>query len=64
MATVLASGSKRNIEEAGNILQCQDTGWTDMKVPYNHSVQLILQAAMEYFDSAGSASDPALDLAK
>jgi hypothetical protein len=64
VATVLASGSKRNIKEVGNILQCQNAGWTNMKVSYHHSVQLVLQAAMEYFDSAGSAADPALDLAK
>ncbi|PNF41038.1 hypothetical protein B7P43_G08226, partial [Cryptotermes secundus] len=64
VANVLASGSKRNIEEVGNILQRQNTGWTDTKVSYHHSVQLVLQAAMEYFDLSGSASDPALDLAK
>jgi hypothetical protein len=59
----LASGSKRNIEEVGNIVQWLSTRWVDME-EYPHPEQLVLQAAVEYFDSAGSASDPALDLAK
>jgi len=52
------------MEEAGNILQCQNIGCTDRNVSYLQSVQLVLHAATEYFDSASSASDPILDLAK
>ncbi|XP_069692436.1 NBAS subunit of NRZ tethering complex-like isoform X2 [Periplaneta americana] len=64
VATILASGRKKNIEMVAELLVRQKGDWDKGRVSYYQSVQLVLQAAMEYFDSAGSAEDPAMDLAR
>ncbi|KDR17610.1 Neuroblastoma-amplified sequence, partial [Zootermopsis nevadensis] len=64
IATLLASGSNKNIKGAGKFLQSHKTKWTDKNVSYQQSVQLVMQAALEYFDSSSGASDPALYLAE
>ncbi|GLH06021.1 Neuroblastoma-amplified sequence [Gryllus bimaculatus] len=62
--TLLSSGSAGNIRMASDILEVQQTGRSYKRVPFDRSVQLVLQVAREYFDSAGSLTDPAMELAK
>ncbi|KAJ9580565.1 hypothetical protein L9F63_024258, partial [Diploptera punctata] len=64
VATLLSSGCEKNIRSAVNFLNCQQVDYRNRKISYNNSVKLVLNAAMEYFDSAGSLDDPVMDLAR
>nr|CAD7398642.1 unnamed protein product [Timema cristinae] len=64
VSTLLSSGSAANIKATGDILQCREVGDYSKKVPFTRAVALVLQAATEYFDSAGDLLDPAMELAR
>nr|CAD7198940.1 unnamed protein product [Timema douglasi] len=64
VSTLLSSGSAANIKATEDILQCREVGDYSKKVPFTRAVALVLQAATEYFDSAGDLLDPAMELAR
>ncbi|KAG7310865.1 hypothetical protein JYU34_003696 [Plutella xylostella] len=65
---LLTSGDAASIKLAANVLTCDANvlrrGNNRHKVKYETTVELIIKAAREYFNSASSLTDPALDLAK
>ncbi|XP_077865799.1 NBAS subunit of NRZ tethering complex-like [Saccoglossus kowalevskii] len=72
---LLCSGRLENIKLAGDLM---DRGMDELdgagssrlmmlneiKVPYDRSVELVLNAAMEYFNSSSNLTDPCMELAK
>ncbi|RZF42481.1 hypothetical protein LSTR_LSTR004400 [Laodelphax striatellus] len=63
-STVLASGNLKIIRSAMKILCCCAGDAYRKQISFERSVFLVLQAAREYFDSAGSLFDPGMQNAK
>ncbi|XP_075215601.1 NBAS subunit of NRZ tethering complex-like isoform X2 [Lycorma delicatula] len=64
VSTVLASGNAKIIRSAMKILCCCGDDKTRKPLSFDRSVFLVLQAAREYFDSAGSLTDPNIQYSK
>ncbi|GFT32150.1 neuroblastoma-amplified sequence [Nephila pilipes] len=70
LQSLLCSGKLENITFAGRMMQCnnkqrrQTIGPQSFKLPYVKSVDLVLAASQEYFNSSSDASDPCISLAK
>ncbi|KAA0708511.1 Neuroblastoma-amplified sequence [Triplophysa tibetana] len=73
--SLLCSGREENIRLAGQLVQCsavsEDTpvnvalrGKAHARVAYNRSVELVLDAGREYFNSSATLSDPCMNLAR
>ncbi|XP_051954373.1 NBAS subunit of NRZ tethering complex [Xyrauchen texanus] len=73
--SLLCSGQEENIRLAGQLVHCsavsEDTpvsvafrGKAHARVAYNCSVELVLAAAREYFNSSATLSDPCMMLAR
>ncbi|KAK3925364.1 Neuroblastoma-amplified sequence [Frankliniella fusca] len=64
-ATLLSSGSISSIKLAGSYLNPASTSRLDaLQISKEKSCDLVLSAAREYMDSAGSLTDPSLELAR
>ncbi|XP_053611454.1 NBAS subunit of NRZ tethering complex-like isoform X2 [Plodia interpunctella] len=67
-SSLLTSGDANSIRLAADVLTCSTDNREARRngplVPYARSVQLASAASKEYFNSASSLSDPALELAK
>ncbi|CAB3239577.1 unnamed protein product [Arctia plantaginis] len=65
-SSLLTSGDAASIRLAGDVLTCTSDGRprNSQMVNYARSVQIVSNAAKEYFNSASSLNDPALELAK
>ncbi|XP_060808469.1 NBAS subunit of NRZ tethering complex [Amyelois transitella] len=67
-SSLLTSGDANSIRLAADVLTCstdnREPRRNGPQVPYERSVQLATAASKEYFNSASSLSDPALELAK
>ncbi|CAK1601604.1 unnamed protein product [Parnassius mnemosyne] len=64
-SALLASGSAGGVRLAGAVLSCSAAARRGPPaLSYACSVQLVLSAAREYFNSASALTDPALDLAR
>uniref|UniRef100_A0A672QJL0 Neuroblastoma-amplified sequence n=1 Tax=Sinocyclocheilus grahami TaxID=75366 RepID=A0A672QJL0_SINGR len=72
---LLCSGREENVRLAGQLMHCsavsEDTpvsvsfrGKAHSRVSYSHSVELVLAAAREYFNSSATLSDPCMNLAR
>lgn len=64
VSTVLASGNSKIIRSAMKILCCCGDDKNRKPLSFDRSVFLVLQAAREYFDSAGSLTDPGIQHSK
>ncbi|GFR05331.1 neuroblastoma-amplified sequence [Trichonephila clavata] len=70
LQSLLCSGKLENITFAGKMMECnnkqrkQIIGPQSFKLPYSKSVELVLAASHEYFNSSSDASDPCMSLAK
>nr|XP_055042803.1 NBAS subunit of NRZ tethering complex [Misgurnus anguillicaudatus] len=73
--SLLCSGHEENIRLAGQLMHCsavsEDTpvsvafrGKAHARVAYNRSVELVLAAAREYFNSSATLCDPCMTLAR
>ncbi|XP_016150497.1 neuroblastoma-amplified sequence [Sinocyclocheilus grahami] len=73
--SLLCSGREENVRLAGQLMHCsavsEDTpvsvsfrGKAHSRVSYSHSVELVLAAAREYFNSSATLSDPCMNLAR
>lgn len=64
--TLLLCGSKVDIKSAADIMHCSSMTRDnkDIKIPYDVSVKLVLEAAREYFDSSRSLDDRNMELSK
>uniref|UniRef100_A0A672QK13 Neuroblastoma-amplified sequence n=1 Tax=Sinocyclocheilus grahami TaxID=75366 RepID=A0A672QK13_SINGR len=71
--SLLCSGREENVRLAGQLMHCsavsEDTpvsvsfrGKAHSRVSYSHSVELVLAAAREYFNSSATLSDPCMNL--
>ncbi|XP_026731752.1 neuroblastoma-amplified sequence-like isoform X2 [Trichoplusia ni] len=64
-SALLTSGDIPSIKLASEVLTCTADGRRNSQlVNYERSVALVSAAAKEYFNSAGSLNDPALEMAK
>ncbi|KAJ0182797.1 hypothetical protein K1T71_002166 [Dendrolimus kikuchii] len=63
-SALLTSGSSSSIRLAGEVLSCEENDRRFTLIEYDRSVELISNAAKEYFNSASSLNDPALELAR
>ncbi|XP_049879831.1 NBAS subunit of NRZ tethering complex-like isoform X2 [Pectinophora gossypiella] len=64
-SSLLTSGDASSIKLAAEVLTCEaDTRRVSHLVNYRRSVDLVSNAAKEYFNSASSLTDPALELAR
>uniref|UniRef100_A0A8C2PVG0 NBAS subunit of NRZ tethering complex n=1 Tax=Cyprinus carpio TaxID=7962 RepID=A0A8C2PVG0_CYPCA len=72
---LLCSGREENVRLAGQLMHCsavsEDTpvsvsfrGKAHARVSYSRSVELVLAAAREYFNSSATLSDPCMNLAR
>lgn len=75
MESLLCSGREENIRLASQLVHCsavsEDTpvsvalrGKAHARVAYNRSVELVLDAGREYFNSSATLSDPCMNLAR
>lgn len=64
VSTILASGQRQVITSAVRILCCHSEDSSSKQLNLQRSVDLVLQAAREYFDSSSKFSDPGIALAK
>uniref|UniRef100_A0A8C1T599 NBAS subunit of NRZ tethering complex n=1 Tax=Cyprinus carpio TaxID=7962 RepID=A0A8C1T599_CYPCA len=73
--SLLCSGREENVRLAGQLMHCsavsEDTpvsvsfrGKAHARVSYSRSVELVLAAAREYFNSSATLSDPCMNLAR
>nr|XP_042904334.1 neuroblastoma-amplified sequence [Parasteatoda tepidariorum] len=70
--SLLCSGKNENITFAGKMMECNNKkkreknfiGPASFKLPFVKSVELVLVASQEYFNSAADASDSCMSLAK
>ncbi|RXN16918.1 neuroblastoma-amplified sequence [Labeo rohita] len=73
--SLLCSGREENVRLAGQLMHCsavsEDTpvsvsfrGKAHARVSYSRSVELVLAAACEYFNSSATLSDPCMNLAR
>ncbi|KAL4713928.1 hypothetical protein ACJJTC_015582 [Scirpophaga incertulas] len=62
--SLLTSGDANSIKIASEVLTCSSLVLNTHAVEYERSVQLVLSAAKEYFNSASSLTDPALEHAR
>uniref|UniRef100_A0A673JYD9 Neuroblastoma-amplified sequence N-terminal domain-containing protein n=1 Tax=Sinocyclocheilus rhinocerous TaxID=307959 RepID=A0A673JYD9_9TELE len=73
--SLLCSGREENVRLAGQLMHCsagsEDTpvsisfrGKAHGRVSYSRSVELVLAAAREYFNSSATLSDPCMNLAR
>ncbi|XP_056125295.1 NBAS subunit of NRZ tethering complex isoform X1 [Rhinichthys klamathensis goyatoka] len=73
--SLLCSGREENVHLAGQLMHCsavsEDTpvsvsfrGKAHARVSYSRSVELVLAAAREYFNSSATLSDPCMNLAR
>lgn len=69
-STLLASGNMASIKLAGNYFNCSTSTKNELylgsesQISTDKCIELVLSAAREYMDSAGSLTDPAMDLAR
>lgn len=65
-SSLLTSGDAASIKLAGEVLTCNQEGGArhSQLVNYARSVEIVSNAAKEYFNSASTLNDPALELAK
>ncbi|XP_030627151.1 NBAS subunit of NRZ tethering complex [Chanos chanos] len=73
--SLLCSGREENVRLAGQLMHCSAAsedipvslafkGKAHARVGYGHSVELVLAAAREYFNSSATLSDPCMNLAR
>lgn len=63
-SALLTSGVSQSIRLAGEVLCCEEGARRNSSISHERSVHLATSAAREYFNSASSLNDPALELAK
>ncbi|GBP44593.1 Neuroblastoma-amplified sequence [Eumeta japonica] len=64
-SSLLTSGDENTIKLAAEVLICDSESRRGVQsVPYAQSIELVLAASKEYFNSASSLTDPALNLAR
>ena len=64
---LLCSGKFHGIQLAGTLIQCradESNTFSKNHLSYPKSVELVLAAAREYFDSAATMADAAMDFAR
>lgn len=72
LQSLLCSGKTEGIALAGKMMECnnkhrrirENFGNYSFKLPYSKSVNLVLAASQEYFNSSANASDPCMTLAR
>lgn len=60
----LRSGAKTTIQNCGSLMEVKKNEQSLLKVSYEKAVELILNASIEYFNSAKSLHDTNMELAK
>ncbi|KAK2578040.1 hypothetical protein KPH14_008457 [Odynerus spinipes] len=60
----LMSGDKSNIQNCVALIETKKNEQSLLKVSYNKTVNLIIEASKEYFNSSKSLTDPSMELAK